>query len=362
MTLRGKKNHYNIKLLRGYGVSINLKQNQVVLKDGANDITGKSEKEEWFVTKIPYEKIVISGKGYVSTEAIKLLSEKNINVILTDTYGNPVSYMNHIMDSSTATKYRMGQYDTFRDPVKVKYLRKWILTAKLDSQIRFLDSLKRRDLREGISKLVRYKQNIENLHDRREMLTLESRCGLIYFRNYAKLIPSRYQFDSRHGGGLVMLNRYAGDIINALLNYGYTVLAGEITKFVNGLGLDAYYGFYHKSHSSFQSLVYDIIEPFRWLVEYAVYKLSNHQQYHYTIKKKEYTWTREGKVVMDSSLIRRFLELFERKLQTERPYKFKHGLKRSDGISMCQEATTIKICTQSVADYFVKSRNNLPKL
>ena len=29
----------------------------------------------------------------------------------------------------------------------------------------------------------------------------------------------------------------------------------------------------HKSHDSFQALVYDIIEPFRWLVEYAVYKL-----------------------------------------------------------------------------------------
>jgi CRISPR-associated protein Cas1 len=45
-----------------------------------NDITGKSEKEEWFVTKIPYEKIVISGKYHVSKEAIKLLSDKNISI------------------------------------------------------------------------------------------------------------------------------------------------------------------------------------------------------------------------------------------------------------------------------------------
>ncbi len=66
MTLIGKKNHYNVKLLRGYGVSINLKDNKIILKNGQNDITGNSEKEEWFVTKIPYEKIVISGKGYRS--------------------------------------------------------------------------------------------------------------------------------------------------------------------------------------------------------------------------------------------------------------------------------------------------------
>lgn len=63
MTLKGQRNHYNVKLLRGYGVSINLKDNHLVLKNGQNDITGISDKEEWFVSKIPYEKIVISGKG-----------------------------------------------------------------------------------------------------------------------------------------------------------------------------------------------------------------------------------------------------------------------------------------------------------
>jgi CRISPR-associated protein Cas1 len=115
LTLKGKHNHYNIKLLRGYGVSINLKDNKIVLKNGQNDITGESEKEEWFVTQIPYEKIVISGKGYVSTEAIRLLSEKNLNVILTDTYGNLISNMNNVMSSSTATQYRIGQYDTTDD-------------------------------------------------------------------------------------------------------------------------------------------------------------------------------------------------------------------------------------------------------
>jgi len=46
MTLKGKKNHYNVKLLRDYGVSINLKDNKIILKNGQNDITGKSEKEE----------------------------------------------------------------------------------------------------------------------------------------------------------------------------------------------------------------------------------------------------------------------------------------------------------------------------
>ena len=65
MTLKGKKNHYNVKLLRGYGDSINLKNSKIVLKGGSDIFTDKYDQEEWFVTQIPYERIVISGKGYV---------------------------------------------------------------------------------------------------------------------------------------------------------------------------------------------------------------------------------------------------------------------------------------------------------
>lgn len=97
--------------------------------------------------------------------------------------------------------------------------------------------------------------------------------------------------------------------------------------------------------------VYDLVEPFRWLVEYSVYKLANSDNYQQSIKKKDYTWTREGKIVMDSDLIKRFLELLERKFQAERPYRFKHGLKMADGNSMCQEITIAKISVQNLADF-----------
>jgi len=108
LTLRGKKNHYNVKLLRGYGVSISLKNNKIILRNDRNIFSGVSDVEEWFVTGIPYEKIVVSGRGYLSTDAIKLLNENNKNVILTDTYGNLVSFINGGMQSFTNTKYRIA--------------------------------------------------------------------------------------------------------------------------------------------------------------------------------------------------------------------------------------------------------------
>jgi CRISPR-associated protein Cas1 len=87
MTLGGQKNHYNVKLLRRYGASIALRNHKIFLKNGKDIFTGRQEVEEWFVTRIPYERIVIAGKGYVSTEAIQLLTEHNINVILLDSFG-----------------------------------------------------------------------------------------------------------------------------------------------------------------------------------------------------------------------------------------------------------------------------------
>ena len=49
---------------------------------------------------------------------------------MTDVSGKSVCLVNGLMDSLTATKYRMGQYDTFRDESKRKYLKYQILYAK----------------------------------------------------------------------------------------------------------------------------------------------------------------------------------------------------------------------------------------
>ena len=353
MTVAGQKSHYNVKLLKGYGVSINLKDNRICLKGGRDLFTGEQECEEWFVTQIPYERIVISGKGYLSTEAVKLLTEHNINIILTDAYGNLITAMHQVMSSPAATRYRMAQYDTFRNPEKIACLQRQYLKEKLQSQIQFLTSLHRPEVQGAIDGLAPYMTKIDRAKDKRDLLTIESRAGHLYFRNYSKLFDNKkYGFISRHGGGLRLSNRYASDPINGLLNYGYTVLAGEIAKYVNGLGLDPYYGFFHTAHNSFQALVYDLIEPFRWLVEYAVYKLAVDEPRHgRVIKKDEYAWTREGRIILDDGLIRRFLELLERKFQTERLYRFKHGIKRRDGMSMCQEITITRITVSELARY-----------
>lgn len=194
-------------------------------------------------------------------------------MVLVDTYGKPVSFLNGMMESLTATKYRIAQYDGFRDPEKCQYLQRQIVKAKLESQINFLKSTENELVKIGIIKLENYLQQIENQSI--EPVRVEAPSSHIYFNNYAKLIPEKYGFTSRNNSSLRITKRNASDVINGLLNYGYAVLAGEISKFVNGFGLDAYCGFMYKTHTGFQPLAYDLMEPFRGLVEYSVWKLAN---------------------------------------------------------------------------------------
>jgi CRISPR/Cas system-associated endonuclease Cas1 len=88
---------HRVKLLRGYGMGITLKDNQIILKNGKHFYEKDHEIETYFPSRFPYERIIVSGNGILSTTAIKALSQNNINLIFTDSYGNPVSSLNFPM-------------------------------------------------------------------------------------------------------------------------------------------------------------------------------------------------------------------------------------------------------------------------
>lgn len=341
MSLKTKRNHYNVKFLKGYGHSISVKNSKIILKNCADPFS-KPEIEEWYANRMPYSKIVLSGKGYVSTEAMSILSENNRHVILVDVHGKLQTVIEPTMNSLVVSHNRIAQYDTFRDESKRKHLAKQIIQSKIESQIKFLKSTKK-ELE--LSKLEEYL----TLLNQDNVSKIEAVSSRIYFREYSKLIDERFEFKSRNAPLRVKKDR-ATDVINALLNYGYSILAGEISKFIHGVGLDPYYGFMHKNHTSFQSLVYDVMEPFRWLVECAVWKMSEAKSAN-RLSKKQYSHTRKGTVVLEYDLIRKFLELLERTFQKERRYDYKFGLKTSDGLKSVQEITITKIVIQDLTEY-----------
>jgi CRISPR-associated protein Cas1 len=64
----------------------------------------------------------------------------------------------------------------------------------------------------------------------------------------------------------------ATDPVNAALNYGYAFLEGECRRAINAVGLEPSVGFLHgvSDYQTKQSLVYDLQEPFRWLIDLTV--------------------------------------------------------------------------------------------
>ena len=56
------------------------------------------------------------------------------------------------------------------------------------------------------------------------------------------------------------------DPVNALLSFGYSLLAKDLTVICSGVGLDPYLGFYHQPRYGRAALALDLMEPFRPLI------------------------------------------------------------------------------------------------
>ncbi len=73
----------------GYGLSVSVKNTRLVSKQGINDPFGN---EKPVVLELPaaacnFDKIIIQSKGFVSTQALQILAENDINVIMLDKRG-----------------------------------------------------------------------------------------------------------------------------------------------------------------------------------------------------------------------------------------------------------------------------------
>lgn len=345
MTLRGKTNHYDIKVLSGYGCGISVSEQKLVLKNGIDVFSKNQEIEKFIPQTIPYSRIVICGKGgYLSTKAIQLLSTNHINTIFLDSFGNLVSCLSGVMSSFTGISRRMGQYDTFRDGMKVLELQKKLVLSKLESQINFVDNSTR-------EKISQYLEKIPHCKSYKEIIGIEAKAGIAYRQHYVSLFDEKYEYHSRKNAGRKNKPRYATNVINALLNYGYSVLYSEVARQIHAQGMDPFFGFYHKSHESEQALVYDLAEPYRVLVESSVLEFSN----------TEDRWNRISKcfrldeknhyqILLDHITVKRFLETLSRKFNEKIEYVSRFGNRgKVDGMALTRMSTVMKLQIEEFA-------------
>jgi len=154
---------------------------------------------------------------------------------------------------------------SFNDEGKA-YLWKLIIEKKIANQIAVLEKTTQEE--SVIIKIKEFQETVDN----GDITIREGLAAKMYFR-------------SLFGSDFI---RQYDDGVNAALNYGYSILKSAIVRNLAVFGLNSYLGINHKSKTNNFNLTYDLIEPFRPVVDHFVYEHSEELVDHlsFDIRKK----------------------------------------------------------------------------
>ena len=164
---------------------------------------------------------------------------------------------------------RMMQYEAYHSQKGINIANAFV-RSKIQSEINFFEKHDLSDvvrLKKILSKLDISGKNIDEVRNRIQVV--EAQASRIYLKEYFKQFPDELNPNKRYKYG-------ARDPLNNLLNLGYEVVKREIILAMVPMHLDPYLGFLHSYFRFKQSLVYDLIEPFRVVVEEFV--LAYHEK------------------------------------------------------------------------------------
>jgi CRISPR-associated protein Cas1 len=277
------------------------------------------------VSPLKVESIVISNQAMISTQAVALALEHNIDIIFLDGFGDPVGRVWFSRLGSTAL-IRRRQLEAADNPLGI-HLVTDMVGQKLTNQINFLKKLmyarpgREKHFQPAIEQLTRCKAELRRAGTsletaRNSIMGLEGVAGRAYLQCLASLMPEKYRFSGRS-------RRPAKDPFNACLNYGYGMLYGLIEKACILAGLDPFVGFLHTDNYNKKSLVFDLIEPFRIFTEQTVVYLFTGKKMkdeYFDVKEKAVSLNQKGKPLV--------IEAMHQHLDEQVRYRRRHVKRR----------------------------------
>ena len=135
---------------------------------------------------------------------------------------------------------------------------KHLIKNKIENQIQTLNSIRKKSAgcKEAIALLRKYKIQLTFAETLSDIMGFEGVASRIYFEYWFTGLP-------RQG----RKPRAKQDPINLLLDIGYTFLFYMIENMLHLYGFDIYQGVYHRNFYKRKSLVCDLQEPFRCIVD-----------------------------------------------------------------------------------------------
>ena len=303
----------------------------------------KQEKKRFDVSPAKVESIVISNKAMITTQAIAMALEHNIDIIFLDSYGDPLGRVWFAKMGSTAL-IRRKQLEV-ADNENGFSLVVDMIRQKLGNQIRFLTKLMharpgKDEVFEDPIKII--EGSVSGLdfieHDleaaRGSIMGLEGTAGRAYFHCLSKIMPEKFTFKGRS-------RRPAKDPFNAVLNYCYGILYSRVEKACILSGLDPYVGFLHTDNYNKKSFVFDLIEPFRVFGEQvAIYLFTGKQikDEYFDVREKSVSLNIKGKPVVVEAMNTHLDETVRyRKKNVKRMHIIQHEAHRLANILLAEE-------------------------
>jgi CRISPR-associated protein Cas1 len=258
--------------LDGYGVEIQAgnTRTHVELKiTGGRTSEGLPERYTFKPRRCPYDSIIVEGKtGHVSLQALRWLSAHEIPVYLLAYDGNVISQV--LPPVPIMARLRIAQLQAYMDTERRRSVAYALVKAKVTRALQLLEWLgEHYKIGRQQAKAKREAARLDRARSIGELRSVEAHVALPYWIAYQEAIPKGLDFQGRRSDSR---NSNACDPVNATLNYGYGFLKVLCRTAINTIGLEPAVGFMHETTAlqTAESLVYDLQEPFRFLVDLTV--------------------------------------------------------------------------------------------
>ena len=314
-------------LIAGFGTSIYVEKRKLTVYNKPED-----KKEEFYPHKIPYDSIIVDGHtGNITFEAMRWLMKHNINLTLLNWNGQILA--NTVPEQPKSGKLRIKQYERYLDSETRFEIASNIVHAKIEQSLNLLEELSKYHEIDNIAKIKRllHKEKILQIHKNlemqgisksiRQLMTYEGRIAESYLGVMVEILNKlnpEFHFTGRKDK-TNSRNYNASDEVNAMLNYGYSILESEVRKTINSVGLDYSIGFLHEINQSHTPLVYDLQELFRWLIDLSVIQLLEENK----IKKSDFIITENYHTRLRENTAKMLIEKINHNFNRKEAYKNK---------------------------------------
>ena len=275
--------------------------------------------------------IVVSSGNFISTSVLASCGFWNIPIIVKTRNGNPVAILRSL-DDDAHVKTRIAQYEALQNGKGIA-IAKTIVLSKIEGQNMVLQkrSLKEINLEEAEKRIEKIEP--KSLRDaRKRLLPIEGKASEHYFKQILSLIP--FRVNERKSWK-------AYDGVNNTFNLAYTLLKFKVHSAILNAHLEPYLGFMHSEQFGKPSLVCDLMELYRHLIDDYIIEFSRTlKPRDFTVKTERFSANRIGKrEVLSREKTREFARglnsLFQTKVNIPR---IKHGNKQTVETLMSEEA------------------------